>query len=206
MKIKICGLTHPDDAKCAVSSGADFIGIIFAERSRRKVSLSMAKGIAEITKNLKAEPVAVFDNQTADQIFSICDKTGIKTVQLHGAVSKQALCALSDKYSVIYAIEVNDQGEITPSLTLPPSVIPLYDNVNGGTGLTFNQSAFTPPDHTGWLLAGGLTPDNVAQSIALLNPGGVDVSTGVEIPGSTRKNPILVKAFIRAAKNVKDTL
>lgn len=204
MKVKICGMTHPDDAEYAARLGADYIGIIFADRSRRKVSLAVAKCIADVSKKAGAEPVGVFVDQTADQIASICEQTGINTVQLHGATSQQALHAILGHYSIIYAISVEKNGITSQTQTLPISVIPLYDNSNGGTGVPFDWMAFSPPKNTCWMLAGGLNAENVADAIALLKPNGVDVATGVEFPNTTRKDPILVKAFIQAAKNVKE--
>ena len=113
MKVKICGMTHPDDAEYAARLGADYIGIIFADRSRRKVSLAVAKCIADVSKKAGAEPVGVFVDQTADQIASICEQTGINTVQLHGATSQQALHAILGHYSIIYAISVEKNGKFS---------------------------------------------------------------------------------------------
>ena len=203
MKVKICGMTHPDDAEYAALLGADYIGIIFADRSRRKVSLPVAKCIADVSGKAGAEPVGVFVNQASEQIISICTQTGINTVQLHGATSQQALHDILRHYSIIYAVAVEKNGITSQTQTLPISVIPLYDN-SSGTGVPFDWMAFSQPKNTCWMLAGGLNADNVAEAIALLKPNGVDVATGVEFPNSTRKDPILVKAFIQAAKNVKE--
>lgn len=204
MKIKICGVTHPDDAEYAACSGADYIGMIFADRSRRKVSLVEAKCIAERSRMNNAEPVAVFVDQTADQMISICTQTGINTVQLHGPVSQQSLQTLLELYTVIYAVPVDKSGAILQTHSLPASVIPLYDYSSGGSGVQFDWMAFAPPKNKCWMLAGGLNCDNVTKAIALLRPHGVDVSTGVEEPNSTRKDPVLVKNFIRTAINAKE--
>lgn len=204
MKVKICGITHPDDAEYAVRFGADYIGMIFAEQSKRKISLSMAKRIVAISKNNGAEPVGVFVEQTADQIISICEATGINTVQLHGTISQNALDTLLKDYSIIYAISVGKNGVTHQSL--PSSVIRLYDNSTGGAGIPFNWKAFSSPKNNFWMLAGGLNPENIAEAIATLKPGGVDVATGVEFPNMTRKDPLLVKAFIQTAKNLKENI
>lgn len=206
MKVKICGVTHPDDAEYAARLGTDYIGIIFADQSRRKVSLPVAKDIVEASRNIGAEPVGVFVDQTADQIFAICEQTGINTIQLHGALSRQALHVLLGNYSIIYAIPVEKNGTISQTQALPISVIPLYDNSKGGTGISFDWTAFSPPKDTLWMLAGGLNSENVAAAIALLNPGGVDVASAVEFPNTTRKDPALVRAFIRAVKQIKEEL
>ena len=74
----------------------------------------------------------------------------------------------------------------------------------GGTGEPFDWKVFSPLKHTFWMLAGGLNPNNVGEAITLLKPGGVDVATGVEFPYTKRKDPLLVKAFIEAAKTAKE--
>lgn len=206
MKVKICGLTYPNDAEYAASLGADYIGIIFADHSRRKVSLPTAKCIADVSKKAHAEPVGVFVDHTADQIISICTQTGINTVQLHGDISQSAFNALLSYYSIIYTISVEKNGIAHEIQSLPSSVIALYDNSKGGTGIPFNWKAFSPPKDTCWMLAGGLNCKNVGEAIASLKPGGVDVATGVEFPNSIRKDPSLVKAFIQISKNTKEKI
>lgn len=200
MKVKICGITHPDDAEHAARLGADYVGMIFYEPSKRNVLIPLAKNISDTAKRAGAEPVGVFVEQTTDQILSICEQTGIRTVQLHGNVSKQSLDALLGNYSVIYSISVEKNGWISQPQTLPISVIPLYDHSSGGSGESFDWTAFSPPKNRHWMIAGGLNPDNVAKVISLLKPDGVDVATGVEFRGVTRKNPILVETFIQNAK------
>ncbi|BAE81209.1 N- (5'-phosphoribosyl) anthranilate isomerase [Chlamydia felis Fe/C-56] len=200
MKVKICGVTHPEDAEYAALLGADYIGMIFAEKSKRKTSLSMAKSITNTTKRLGAEPVGVFVEQTTDQIIAICEQTGIKTVQLHNSFPSGSLEKLLRDYSIIYAISVRENGDVCHPQSLPPKVIPLYDTEKGGTGKQFNWKAFSSPRDTFWMLAGGLNPANIEEAIATLHPNGVDVATGVEFPNKTRKDPDLLKAFIQSAK------
>lgn len=205
MKIKICGVTHPDDAEYASRMGADYIGMIFSDCSKRKVPLLLAKSIADAAKKEGAEPVGVFVDETAEQILSICEQTGIRVIQLHGTLSRQALYALPEAYSIIYAHAVAENRSIDQEQGLPSRVVPLYDNTKGGTGSPFDWSTFSPPKDRHWFLAGGLNPNNVAKAIALLKPHGVDVATGVEFSDRIRKDPPLVKAFIQAAKQVKET-
>jgi phosphoribosylanthranilate isomerase len=198
--IKICGITHPDDAECAVRLGADFIGVIFSDLSKRKITLSLAKEIAQIARQTRIELVGLFVDETRDQIISICEETGIRIVQLHGAIARSALPTLPSDYSIIYAISADKEGRVLTAKDLPPSVIQLYDSQNGGSGKSFDWESFSPPKESQWFLAGGLNPNNVAKAIAMLHPNGVDVTTGVEVPFTTRKDPRLIKAFIQAAK------
>lgn len=200
MKVKICGITHPEDAAYAVQEGADQIGIIFAPSSKRYVSLPEALAIVDIILQGGAEPVGVFVDESVDQILSICQATGIKTVQLHGAVSPASLTALQEHVSVIYAVYVDAHGMTSLPQNFPEGAILLFDTLGSGSGRTFHWNTFSPPKTAPWILAGGLTPSNVSTAIALLNPNGVDVASGVEYAHSTRKDPHLVRSFITIAK------
>lgn len=172
MKVKICGITHPEDALHAAKCGADYIGIIFAKTSKRCVTPEQAVAIAKAAREGGAEPVGVFVDAGSDVIKAVCKRAKISTVQLYG----------ESEY--------------------PEGLGQLYvvDGENPGSGKTFNWKKFSPPQDIRWMLAGGLNPDNVAAAIRLLKPYGVDVASGVEKPGSTRKDPQLVAAFIQNAK------
>lgn len=198
MKVKICGITHPEDACMARQHGADFIGVIFARQSKRHVELPLAKKIIAAASQAGAVPIGVFVEQTAEEIVEICQEVGLTTAQLHGDVSRQTLAELQTHLSLIYAIPVERNGIIKQMPELPVSVIPLFDCLQGGSGLSFDWNNFTPPSNSQWMLAGGLTPTNVGNAIRLLKPSGVDVAGGVEYQNSTRKDPELVKAFIQA--------
>lgn len=197
MKVKICGVTHPEDALFAARLGADYIGIIFSDRSKRKVEQQMGKQIAAAAQQQGATPVGVFVDESAEEILTICNETGIAFVQLHGAISQSTVNVLP--FPVFYAIEVQGNRTVLETPQLPSKAIPLYDCGKGGSGIPFDWVHFSPPDHP-WILAGGLHPGNVREAIDKLNPYGVDVATGVELPQCTRKDPDLLKAFIKRAK------
>ncbi len=203
MKIKICGVTHPDDAEVAAHLGADYIGIIFSTGSRRRVSVPLAKRIATAAKHGGAEPVGVFVEEPADQIAAICELAGIKWIQLHGSRPTEDLDLLIGTYLIIQAISVEKDGSVSQHIP-PLAVTPLYDNLKAGCGTPFDWAAFSPPKKSHWILAGGLNPGNVAEAIALLKPYGVDVATGVELSRTTRKDPYLVKAFIQTARELQE--
>lgn len=192
MEVKICGMTHPEDATLAAELGADYIGIIFASRSKRQVSVARAKEIAHAARESGAQPVGVFEEQTAAEVLAICKETGIQMIQAPSTVTTH--------FPLICAISVAMDGSYSKSL--PANACPLFDCLGGGTGTSFDWTRFSPPKNTPWILAGGLNPKNVAHAIALLKPSGVDVASGVELPNSTRKCPRLMEAFIRAAKEI----
>lgn len=181
MKVKICGVTTKEEAEHAASHGADYIGLVFHAASKRNIHLHEAIKICQAVGNLA---VGVFVEQNIEQIDSICQATGLTTIQLHGAAKQ----ALNLPYKVLYACSPQD--------TIPPQAIPLFEE-SMGKGQTFDWTTFSPPRRP-WILAGGLNPYNVREAIDLLKPYGVDVSTGVEING--KKDPQLVKAFIQVVK------
>ncbi len=194
MKVKICGITDVEDAKYLASLGVDYMGLIFAKSSKRFVSADQAKDIILATKETKMVPVAVFKDHTAEQINFICEKTQITTIQLHGKVSKSELHKLKEKYTIFYATTFDDLE------SLPNCDYILFDNPNPGSGQEVDYQDKVFPQSKNCILAGGLTPKNVAEAIKLLNPHIVDVATGVEYSNSSRKDPQLVKEFVKAAK------
>ena len=206
MKVKICGITHREDAKLAAESGADFIGIIFARGSKRQVTIETAKEIAQAARLANAVPVGVFVEESVEEIIDLCDSTQVKTVQLHRQLSEEELRELQSHFSVICAIPVRSDGTIESMHELPHDVTALYDFAMAGSGKSFDWKAFSPPKDIYWVLAGGLNPENVALAIGMLHPGGVDVATGVEMENSRRKDPALVKKFIRTAKEAEEKL
>ncbi len=191
MKIKICGFTNVDDALFAAEQGADFIGLIFAEKSKRRVTLAAAKQIVEKIRSTAAEPVCVFAEESLEEILSICKELGVSTVQLHGEKAKLAAPHLMD-FCRIYAMRPGEK--IQPSLD-PKRDYLLFDGPSPGSGQTFDHNTFSPPSHFRWFLAGGLTADNV-QDALFLRPDGLDVASGVEsLPG--KKDKAKVRAFLR---------
>src|SRR5678809_715738 len=104
MQVKICGITHADDAIHAVECGADYLGIIFSSQSRRSVCLSVASEICTAVKGSKTQPVGIFVNESADAIITACELTQIKIIQLHGDKAREQLPFLVDHYEIFYAI------------------------------------------------------------------------------------------------------
>lgn len=197
MFVKICGITNEQDALLAVAMGADAVGFVFAP-SPRQIAPNVARDIA---RRLPAEimTVGVFRDEAPKRILEIVNTIGIKGVQLHGHELPREAAWLSRHVPfVVQAFAAGDRmldraDEYAVDALMIDSAVP-------GSGTTFDWSiAEAIPDGRRFILAGGLTPENVADAIARLAPWGVDVSSGVESsPG--HKDPIKVMRFVNAAK------
>jgi phosphoribosylanthranilate isomerase len=210
-RIKICGVTRPEDAVHAVACGAEAIGINFFPGSPRFVPVVAAREIVGAVAG-RTEIVGVFVNEDPGTIVSICGQLGIRRVQLHGEESPRDASRIPLwRMKAIHA----DRTPDLPALLAYPCEAFLLDaggkDAYGGTGreLAWGELGERFPeiaDARGaggagkpWLLAGGLTPSNVERAILAARPFGVDVASGVESsPG--RKDPDMVKMFIERAK------
>ena len=200
VKIKICGITNIDDALHAADRGADALGFVFFEKSPRCISPEQAEEIiAELPPFVTA--VGLFVNEAPERIDEIAGYCGLDVLQLHGDESPQECGGHSRR--VIKALRVKDADSLASLGEYSVAAILLDAWVAGsygGTGRRFDwELAARAADSHRIILAGGLSPRNVAEAVRAVQPYGVDVSSGVEAdPG--RKDPAKVAAFIRRAK------
>lgn len=215
-KVKICGTTNFDDAHCAAEAGADLLGFIFYPKSPRRIGVAAAQAIVSAIRQqmppAQAPPqmVGVFVNESLDNVLRIMAEVGLDLAQLHGdesvAFLREANAALGGRaYKALKAsgAEVDDYMSIgAPALLLDAN----HPNLYGGSGLRADASiAGRVARRCQLLLAGGLTPDNVAEAIRAVQPWGVDVASGVEAaPG--RKDHEKVRLFIQAVREVSAAL
>lgn len=193
--IKICGIQHPEDAAFAAKIGADLIGVVFAEGSKRKVSKEAAKMIAQATVKEGSQPVGIFTTPYIDEVIQTCLETQMAFAQIYHPFPESALQRLREVCPIIAAVKV-EQGQ--PAPIAASERFTLFDHSSPGSGTPFHWNAFTPPKTQPWFLAGGLHPNNVKAAIVLLKPTGVDVSSGVEMHGV--KNRELIQRFIEEVK------
>ena len=204
VKVKICGITSAEDACRAVESGADAIGLMFYEKSPRHVTLAEAAWISRAVPPFISK-VGVFVNSDRETVEEAVQYCGLDALQFHGEETP-SFCESFLPRKTIKAFRVKDAATLEVLLEYYGRVdAVLLDSYvagqRGGTGATFNWDLARRAKEGGVpvVLAGGLTPDNVAKAVRLVGPYGVDVSSGVEsAPG--RKDGEKVAAFIRAAK------
>jgi len=198
--IKICGITRLSDALHAIEHGAGMLGFVFWPQSPRYIAPDRAAGIvAALPPDVDA--VGVFVNESVDGIRAVVAQTGISAIQLHGDEPPDYARALG--WPVLKATTVADADEAAGAW--PPGTTFLMDAADrvrrGGTGTTVDwQRAAAVARGRRVVLAGGLTPDNVAAAIQTVRPFGVDVSSGVEdAPGV--KNQDKVARFLASARS-----
>ena len=199
VRIKICGITHPDDARAAVDAGADLIGLNFVPGSPRCLDLRAAEAICARVAG-EVERVAVFRDAAPEEIVRVLRRLEIERVQLHGSESEQDVEALD--LPVIKAI----RGADVEAAESFPGTLLLVDHPEegGGTGKPWSWGDASELIARGFdvILAGGLNPENVREALGSLGellPWGVDVATGVE-GADRRKDPVRLAAFVRAVR------
>ncbi|CAH9018745.1 phosphoribosylanthranilate isomerase [Candidatus Nitrosacidococcus sp. I8] len=201
-RVKFCGITHREDALAAIHHGADAIGLVFYPKSPRFVTISQA---IEITQTLPPfiSIVGLFVNAQEQEIKDVLHAVPIDTIQFHGDESPAQCNCYNKPY--IKAISMKE-GISLPQMaeTYQEAAALLLDTYQqgtpGGTGQTFNWDKI-PLDLTKEIiLAGGLTPENVAQGIRQVKPYGVDVSGGIERSKGI-KDTVKMAAFMKGVAN-----
>lgn len=211
IRVKICGLGTVEQVRAATSAGAGFVGFVFFERSPRhlsveraaelaaavptgicKVALTVDAGDAELDRILTAVPIDMLQLQggeSPDRVAALRDRFGLPVMKAVGIAEQNDLARI-DEYSGV-ADQLLIDAKPPPNATLP-----------GGNGLAFDWQLLAQRKYwrKPWMLAGGLTAENVKQAITLTGARQVDVSTGVEsAPGV--KDAGLIDEFIRAARS-----
>lgn len=200
--IKICGVTNVDDAEHVVRSGANAIGLNFVHGSKRRVTFEQARPIVQALRG-RIEVVAVVANPT-DLEAQELRELGIEWLQLHGDEPAARLTRLLPH--AFKAVAIEDAADARRAANFPGERLLVDTKVSGasgGTGKVFDWQLVTDLAKSRRLiLAGGLTPKNVAAAVRVLEPWGVDVASGVEfVPGV--KDPELVTAFVLAVRSAR---
>ena len=203
VKVKVCGITSPEDARVAAGSGADAIGLVFAESPRRvsageahEISAALPQGVAK---------VGVFVDEKPEEVLRIAREVGLDYAQLHGDETAEEVAAVREGgLKVIKALRVRGAeslealGESRADLLLLDAY---SEGMRDGTGKRFDWGlAKGLKGYANILVSGGLSAENVREVVELFEPYGVDASSSLEdAPG--KKNKDRVRRFVSAAKD-----
>ena len=189
MRIKICGITKPEQGQEIAQIGATALGFICVERSPRYVTRSQIKEIIRQV-SIPIDTIGVFANAELVEIEQIVRETGLSGVQLHGSESRefcqQLRQTLPSNIEIIKAFRIQTPESLIETDIYTDYVDTLlldayHPQILGGTGQTINWEdlqQFSPT--LPWMLAGGLNPDNISNALTQLKPDGIDLSSGVE--------------------------
>lgn len=208
--VKICGLTTSVAMDAALDAGADMVGFVFFERSPRHLDLSVARTLGARVEG-RARKVALTVDADDAALEDIVAALEPDLLQMHGSETPQRVAQIGARFGlpVIRAIAIADRADLaqiadvetTSDHLLFDARPPAGADRLGGNGVAFDWSLLRDvPTRKPWLLAGGLTPTNVAEALATTGALGIDVSSGVETaPG--RKDPALIADFIARARS-----
>jgi len=217
-KVKICGIRALDDALAAAEAGADFIGMVFVPERRRRITPEAAKVIVDGVRNSGGPVpriVGLFADQPLEEVNQVVRACGLDLAQLCGRETVEYAGQVGcDVIKVVHVAEsatatddagtgarVKDFSGVGHLVTLDRYV----EGVQGGTGKGFDWAVAASLSQAGhpFLLAGGLSPENVSEAIAAVRPWGVDVSSGVETGGN--KDHAKIQEFLGNARAAANT-
>ncbi len=220
VKVKVCGLTDVQNALACAQAGADWIGLNFHPASPRSITIERGAQISALARSTTVQPVGLFVNRPVAEVVEVVHQVKLALVQLHGDETPEYLSELAEAwldpvpFRVVRAFRLSDLASVdrmaadldrAERLGCPPYAILVDAHVPGqpgGTGQTIALDLLEQlPPHPRLILAGGLTPENVAGYVERVRPWMVDVASGVESsPGL--KDLRKVKAFVEAVKGI----
>ncbi|ARV59764.1 N-(5'-phosphoribosyl)anthranilate isomerase [Nostocales cyanobacterium HT-58-2] len=205
MRVKICGITQPQQGKAIASLGATALGFICVPASPRYIKVEQIQAVVEQLPET-IDKIGVFANSTALEITQTVVSSGLTGVQLHGDESAdfcQQLRQLLPNVEIIKALRIRSFDDINKAVTYTTNVDTLlldayHPQQLGGTGTTLDWTIlqkFNPG--CPWFLAGGLTPDNIVEALIQVHPSGIDLSSGVERAPGDKDLDKVAKLFER---------
>ncbi|WP_439109458.1 phosphoribosylanthranilate isomerase [Lentibacter sp.] len=209
-RVKICGLTRPEDVAAVAAAGAQYAGFVFFPKSPRNVSIETARALALDAPVGLAKVALVVDASDA-ALDAIVEQVPLDILQLHGHESPERVAEVKARYGlpVMKAVGVADASdmaqialyeEVADQLLIDAKP-PKGADLPGGNGLAFDWRLLSGRKYwrKPWMLAGGLTPDNVAQAVRMTGARQVDVSSGVESAAGV-KDAAKIAAFVKALR------
>lgn len=202
-RIKICGITTPEQAMTAAESGVDAIGLVFYENSPRAVDVKTARAIADATPAF-VSVVGLFMDATADRVTTILEAVPLELLQFHGREAPTFCRGFGRRYMKAVGM-LAGADPVAAGREYDDAAALLVDSHAGsragGSGEVFDWSTLPETIGRPLVLAGGLNPDNVGEAVRNVRPWGVDVSSGVET-GPGRKDSALIRRFVSEVHRV----
>lgn len=204
MYVKVCGITQLDDALDAIRAGADALGFNCVPTSKRYLEPGRIRAITDRLRGEGARVVcvAVIADLGHGRASALFDEAGVDRLQLHGDEAEAEVEALGAR--AFKAVRVGDAADVARALPFPGQPLLVDAKVKGqlgGTGHTLDWALVEPLARArALILAGGLTPENVASAVETVRPWGVDVASGVETADPRRKDPDKMRRFVNAAR------
>ena len=201
-KIKLCGLSRIEDIEVANTLKPDYIGFVFWEKSKRNVFPETARELKiALLPGIKA--VGVFVDEAPEKVAGLLDEGIIDVAQLHGHEDEEYMArlrALAPGKEIIKAFVIRSPEDLKAAEKSTADYLLLDSGT--GTGKAFDHELLKSADiKKPWFLAGGMNPENVGEAIDLLNPFGVDVSSGIETDG--KKDPDKMKRFVEEVRKTQ---
>lgn len=206
-KVKICGLSTPEAVTTAIEEHADFIGFVFYEPSPRHLEIETAKYLTSQIPDY-IQKVGLFVEPDDSYLTQVLNEVSLDMIQLHGKESPERVQEIKEKFSLpvmkAFPIEMAEDIEVSHAYKNNADWF-LFDakgeELPGGNGISFDWNILKDyQSDTPWMLAGGLTAENVAEALSITSPDAVDVSSGVETSTAGEKDVNKIRSFILAAK------
>ncbi|WP_277254099.1 phosphoribosylanthranilate isomerase [Neptunomonas phycophila] len=209
VSVKICGISTVDDVRACAGAGANYMGLVFFEKSPRNITIPAARDLA-LAAPMGLAKVALVVNPSDAELDAIAGTVPLDMIQLHGRETPERVAEVKARYGlpVMKAVGIADANDL-PKLEsyfgvadqiLVDAKPPKGGELPGGNGLSFDWRLIAGRRWPcPWMLAGGLTPENVAEAVKMTGTKQVDVSSGVEdAPG--QKNAELIQKFVQSSR------
>ena len=197
MIFKICGLKNKESLLCCEENNADFFGMIFYEKSPRNISFNEAKNLISASKKMRIIPVGVFVDHEINDLKKIILSLGLKYIQLHGSEDQQYIDEIKKKLNIkiIKKISINNSEDFNIINKFKNIEYLLFDykpnnnELPGGNSKSFDWNLLKEQQiKLPWFISGGINETNIKKIQNLLNPNGIDLSSGVEVSKGIKSN------------------
>ena len=204
MIFKICGLKNKESLLCCEENNVDFFGMIFYEKSPRNITFNEAETLINTSKKLRIKPVGVFVDHDINDLKKIISSLSLKYIQLHGGEHQLYIDEIKNQFDIkiIKKISINDNGDLSKINKFKNIDYLLFDykpdnnELPGGNAKSFDWNLLKGHQiKLPWFISGGINETNIKKIQNLLNPNGIDLSSGVEVSKGIKSNSKINNLF-----------